>query len=791
MISPPEPPSSIGERRGHPLAPLQTNFSRPTAAQLQSQPQPRVQRPRPSDYSSTNGSEGPVPLQSPVRRQSSKTSLRSLFGRDKASRAGAAPEPLVEIEESHPTQVATASDPLSPALTSPRTMPSTPTLASPTTPRPRATLKTSRSKTNDSNPPQDQYGWKPPPLFQAYPQSYKHGCLSAPAMSADSILRLHGAAGKAEDGRALKQEETKKREQRERKHLRTLSGTINRVEWTNKIFVLATTGYILQYAGEGKHDRLPEKMLQLGPQSVAFASDAIPGKHWVVQVSHNPEADSGPATTESSKSRLGLFGFGRSNARRLARSFLLVFDNPDSMISWLMAIREEIENRGGPKLTTEKHSEEDDPVPQLRSKSSARQMVKKDPHRISSLFLQAQHLRSPDEEDDGQSVSGMTWQSRRSSYVSVNRRSIIESRSGSVSTGWTENTPLTTGSDAQASSFTSTNAPGSPPMANSVPVPEEPMPEIDPVYTRSPPTSSHGNRQSLYGSPKPQGVPLAFRAEPAPYGQSPPTVPETLVRSASPPAPNFSVPSFSKKFVPRQGSTTVAQYPSAGSGVLRRGESKTDMSGSSISSPPQSPTYSAASSRHTDSAESSTIAREGQPRRVLRPSNSEDGLSRAVRAGHGGPNFPRVPHGAYETSPPPSRPLSLVGRPGMGPQAISEPQIRTAPPPAEPTPRIRLPAVHTDTQNAQSMSRRKSMPGLVIGPPSAPPPNCPLPKIPSPIIAQGAPSWSATSPSADRFYQSPQIRDHMQDRRKSGISPGTPSGPNKLTRSAARQSRML
>ncbi|KAJ6135433.1 hypothetical protein N7512_000593 [Penicillium capsulatum] len=728
MISPPEPPSSIGERRGHPLAPLQTNFSRPTAAQLQSQPQPRVQRPRPSDYSSTNGSEGPVPLQSPVRRQSSKTSLRSLFGRDKASRAGAAPEPLVEIEESHPTQVATASDPLSPALTSPRTMPSTPTLASPTTPRPRATLKTSRSKTNDSNPPQDQYGWKPPPLFQAYPQSYKHGCLSAPAMSADSILRLHGAAGKAEDGRALKQEETKKREQRERKHLRTLSGTINRVEWTNKIFVLATTGYILQYAGEGKHDRLPEKMLQLGPQSVAFASDAIPGKHWVVQVSHNPEADSGPATTESSKSRLGLFGFGRSNARRLARSFLLVFDNPDSMISWLMAIREEIENRGGPKLTTEKHSEEDDPVPQLRSKSSARQMVKKDPHRISSLFLQAQHLRSPDEEDDGQSVSGMTWQSRRSSYVSVNRRSIIESRSGSVSTGWTENTPLTTGSDAQASSFTSTNAPGSPPMANSVPVPEEPMPEIDPVYTRSPPTSSHGNRQSLYGSPKPQGVPLAFRAEPAPYGQSPPTVPETLVRSASPPAPNFSVPSFSKKFVPRQGSTTVAQYPSAGSGVLRRGESKTDMSGSSISSPPQSPTYSAASSRHTDSAESSTIAREGQPRRVLRPSNSEDGLSRAVRAGHGGPNFPRVPHGAYETSPPPSRPLSLVGRPGMGPQAISEPQIRTAPPPAEPTPRIRLPAVHTDTQNAQSMSRRKSMPGLVIGPPSAPPPELPAAK---------------------------------------------------------------
>jgi hypothetical protein len=37
------------------------------------------------------------------------------------------------------------------------------------------------------------------------------------------------------------------------------------------------------FRGEGKHDRLPERMLLLGPQSVAFASDAIPGKHWVVE----------------------------------------------------------------------------------------------------------------------------------------------------------------------------------------------------------------------------------------------------------------------------------------------------------------------------------------------------------------------------------------------------------------------------------------------------------------------------------------------------------------------------
>ena len=803
MSTPPEPLPSVGERRGHRLAPLQTNFSRPTAAQLQAQSQSRVQRPRPSDYPSTNGSEGPVPLQSPVRRQSSKTSLRSLFGRDKAARAGTAPESrLAEIEESHPpsqiaAEIATVSDsPHSPALASPRTMPTTPTPASPSTPRPRATLKTSRSRPNDSVPPQDQLGWKPPPLFQAYPQSYKHECLPAPAMSADSILRLHATAGKTDDGRALKQDETKKKEQRERKHLRTLSGTINKVEWTKKIYVLATAGYILQYAGDGKNDRLPEKMLQLTAQSVAFASDAIPGKHWVVQVSHNPQADAGPAPVEPPKPRLGFLGFGRGNARRLARNFLLVFDNPDSMISWLMAVREEIENRGGPKLTMEKHSEEEEPVPQLRTRSSVRQMVKKDPHRISSLFLQPQQLQSPDEEEDGHSVGGQTWQSRRSSYVSMNRRSVVESRSGSASTGWTEHTGHTNGSDARASSVTSANTPSSPPMLNGAFVSEEPMPrEMDQVFARSPPSSSHGNRQSFYGSSKPQNIPVMTRSETVPIGQSPPAVPETVVRSASPPAPNFSVPSFSKKFVPRPGPAPISQFsPPAGPGVLRRGESKNDMSISSVSSPPQSPTYSVASSRHTDSSEPPIMGRDGQGRRVLRPSNSEDALSRTVRTAHGGPNFSRVPRpgAGAETSPPPSRPLSLVGRPGMGPQLNSEPYIHTIPPPAEPLPRIRLPTAHSDAQNAQNMSRRKSMPGLTMGPPAAPPPNCPLPKVPSPIVAQATNPWSTnnTSPT-DRFYQSLPVRDHVQDRRVSGMSPKSPAGPAKLSKSAARQSRML
>ncbi|KAJ6014152.1 hypothetical protein N7540_008743 [Penicillium herquei] len=796
---------SFGERRGHQLTPLKTNLSNPTAS---SKSNVKVQRPRPSEYPSTNGSEGPVPLQSPVRRQTSKSSLRSLFSRDKSSRtAAAAPDTkLTEIEESQPFPAQTipvSEMPLSPSLTSPNTTtPTTPTaITSPTTPRARTTLKTSRPRPAETNPvpSKEQYGWKPPPLFQAYPQSYKHETLTVPAMSAESILRLHATTGRTvvEDGRnQMGQDEAKKKEQRERKHLRTLSGTINKVDWTQKIYVLATAGYILQYAGEGKHDRLPEKMLQLGPKSVAFASDAIPGKHWVVQVSQNPDAESVPDHPEPAKPKFASrFGFHRSNPRRLARSFLLVFDNPDSMIAWLMVVRAEIESRGGPKFATEKHSDDDEAPHQLRSKSSVRQMVKKDPHRISSLFLQPQALQSPDEEEDGHSVGGMTWQSRRSSYVSVGHRSTVESRAGSVSTGRTEATTPAHGMDG-SSSFSSANVPVSPPLGSGAGVLEElAKADMDPAFTRSPPTSSQGKRQSWCEPAHSQGIPVATRPEPFQPSQVQSGIPESLIRCASPPAPNFSVPSFSKKFTPRQGHTSISQAsspPSSVAGVLRRGDSTSNFSLPSISSPPQSPTYSTTSSRYGDSSEQPQVSRDGT-RRALRPSNSEDALSRMARSAPGGNAFARVPRqtGPSDSSPPASRPLSLVGRSGLGIHTTNELNAIQNLPPLEPTLRTRISTVQSDYQNAQNMSRRKSMPGLSLGPPVAPPPNCPLPKIPSPIAAQAPPPWAASPPApADRFYQSYQVREQLQDQRKS-VLPPTASMPQSGSKTAARQSRMI
>lgn len=59
----------------------------------------------------------------------------------------------------------------------------------------------------------------------------------------------------------------KKAEKVKSKHKRQISGSLSKADWIQKIFVLVTSGYLLQYSGEGSFDRLPEKMMQLGKDS--------------------------------------------------------------------------------------------------------------------------------------------------------------------------------------------------------------------------------------------------------------------------------------------------------------------------------------------------------------------------------------------------------------------------------------------------------------------------------------------------------------------------------------------
>ena len=255
----------------------------------------------------------------------------------------------------------------------------------PSKPSPPKSSKSS-TKSSPKPPTRTSAAWDPPPLFQAYPQAIKHAQLSASTLSADSILRISNhkrnnslrdeiAQTRAIDG----QDEgaMKKTEKARAKHRRQISGSISKADWTQKIFVLVTSGYLLQYSGEGSFDRLPEKMMQLGKDSVAFASDVIPGKHWVLQISQAMDADGTPAA--DSRSLLSRLTFRGADYRRSCTSLLLVLNSAEDMDSWIAVVRREIEALGGKKHVSETGKPKpDEKVMQLKAQPSHRYLVHKD-----------------------------------------------------------------------------------------------------------------------------------------------------------------------------------------------------------------------------------------------------------------------------------------------------------------------------------------------------------------------------------------------------------------------------
>lgn len=134
----------------------------------------------------------------------------------------------------------------------------------------------SSTRSSPQPPTRTSTAWDPPPLFQAYPQAIKHAQLSASTLSTDTILRLSTTRQRQNSLRDEFAQTTpdeaqnaapKKAERAKSKHRRQLSGSISKADWTHKIYVLVTSGYLLQYAGDGSFDRLPEKMMQLGKDS--------------------------------------------------------------------------------------------------------------------------------------------------------------------------------------------------------------------------------------------------------------------------------------------------------------------------------------------------------------------------------------------------------------------------------------------------------------------------------------------------------------------------------------------
>ncbi|RAH66599.1 peptidase family M20/M25/M40 protein [Aspergillus aculeatinus CBS 121060] len=785
------PQQSVNERRGQRLAPLQTNFSRPTARPIQVTAT-RPQRPRPSDYQTDEEGGERVPLQpAPVKRQTSKSSLRNIFGRDKSARKPATEAKLSGIDEQKPATEQPAPNsgavPLSPTLVAtPRTNTSAATLpTSPTTiasQRSRLPAK-SRGKSGDDQPPAGDLGWKPPPLFQAYPQSIKHDSLPVPSLSVDTILRMQATArakgivsreddpsSKAsQNGDAAEDTTTKKKkEEKERKrHLRTLSETISKTEWSQKVYVLATAGYILQYAGSGKHDRLPEKMLQLGPKSVAFASDAIPGKHYVLQVTQSSDEEG----VEGTKHHRFRFGFHRSHTRRMERTFLLVFDHPEDMNTWLLAVRAQIEARGGKKYISER-ADDGEPGHQLHNKPSIRQMITKDTKRYSTLI--PPQLPASGEERD----PSFSDQSRRNSHVSINRRSIVlppasESRSGSISTTHTEVTSPISNS-GRFYSMTASSVP-SVPSADNVPRSGD---------MASPTASGSTKRRSMHASPT-QTVPTAAElAAEIPRAHS--TQPDPIYRSTSPPAPNFSVPSFSKRFTARFGPLQVPQFPQAPPALdLVDVDSPADPL-LAFPSPPHSPgkIMNGLGQGAVNEPHQVGPTQGLSPPKLLRVSSSQDSLVDPARSVDSKTHrLSRLSRNPLKSAANTLRPTTAVGgKPPSELHLLAEEQTN-----GQDHARMRGSVMYPTDLNARlppaGMGRRKSMPGL-IGPPAAPPPNCPLPKIPSPIDPQ-PPGWG--EPGMDpRQGIAPPLHP-IQEQRKS-LAPGSYGSSGR--RSASRQSRI-
>ncbi|KAK0629960.1 hypothetical protein B0T17DRAFT_589601 [Bombardia bombarda] len=312
--------------------------------------------------------------------------------------------------------------------------------------------------------------WTPPPLFQAYPQAIRYTQLPACTASAEAILRIqnHKGSFSLRDGLnqsllspdMMEESTGDKGEKVRKRHRRNTSASSIKLEWTTKIFMLVTAGYLLQYTGEGSFDRLPEKILHLGKDSAAFASDVIPGRHWVLQVSSAADSD-GSTTASPVASVFARLQF-RSQEKRQASNLLMVFDSADEMDAWIAILRREIEALGGKKHLSETGKPKaDDEVQQLKNQTSQRTLVVRDPDRFSRMLSPdmawgelpapaspGNHLDLPEADtpreqsfdetstaswvsQDGRQLDGLRDSTNRLSYYSSGQRTMITSAGSS------------------------------------------------------------------------------------------------------------------------------------------------------------------------------------------------------------------------------------------------------------------------------------------------------------------------------------------------------------------------
>lgn len=393
-----------------------------TLEALQTQtPTPYSRRLRPPDLEILTGGDSRVPLKpEKVNKRESRLGLRGLFGRSKTNKDGETPQSPRESIKTPGIRASWAD--LGSWTLQPQKSEQTLPVISDSTPGDAASNSQARQKkfnaaakkaapvpkeARDTTPT-----WEPPPLFQAYPQAIRHAHLPACTYSGDTILRMNEKKSAREDNNqeGLDDGGDDKSGEKKKKHRRYSSSPL---DWTTKVFVLVTSGYLLQYTGEGSFDRLPEKVLHLGKDSAAFASDAIPGRHWVLRVAATMESSSGSSSTPTdSRSLFSRIPF-RSAEKRHAMNFLMVFEGAEDMDGWITVLRKEIEALGGKKNLSEtgKPKAETDEL-KLKAQVSQRTLVVRDPDRFSRSLsphdLKWQHRQSVLSQESGEPRSPVT-----------------------------------------------------------------------------------------------------------------------------------------------------------------------------------------------------------------------------------------------------------------------------------------------------------------------------------------------------------------------------------------------
>ena len=536
-----------------------------------------VFKPKRSSQRDKNTSIVPDSISPKLKRRTSRFGLSSLFSRSKPLASKEVQERLgVQWECDESTGTSIGADPGGLPINSHR--PSAPesqdlpqivppavplrNRASRTALRPKPSF---RRESTSSGPT----AWDPPPLFQAYPQSVRHATLRVPTLSAETILRLNAESSSSSNRRVESYTpEVYEMKSSKEKKLRKPSAldVLSKGDWTDKTFVLVTSGYFLQYAGQGPFDRLPEKIMPLSKDSAAFASDAIPGKPYVLQVSQVSDED-GTLDTEASRSMFKSLGL-RSQMKRSTSSFLLVFESPDELSVWMVAVRKEIQTIGGKESRPDasRRPAEEGSTQGLSQGPSHRYLVKRNPNQFSQIpdpvpnVPFSDHTLAPEHSKQFVDPADPTCINRQSMATQQS----VDSRTTSNTAESINRIHLDRLRESPRQSYASTAGRTTSTSRDSSPGPS-PVNLYSDLTQRAPNLNERRQTTSMYHGL----VRSSMQRLPSPHKRTTsPSAPSSShrisnctpqqQRTPSPAAPNFSVPTFSKRYSYSNTSPTLS-----------------------------------------------------------------------------------------------------------------------------------------------------------------------------------------------------------------------------------------